>query len=203
MPASLKDAEQPATTLGRLARVPASRYVTFFLLAIVGCAADLVTKELIFQWHGTDNPAEWWLIEGMAGIQTTVNQGALFGVGQGYSAWFATLSVIAATGIVVWLFYFGAAEDWLLTIALGCVMGGVFGNLYDRLGLWHGPDVAEHLQNGVRDWILLRYRNYTWPNFNIADALLVCGAALLMLHAFWHQDPSSKSAASGEPSRES
>jgi lipoprotein signal peptidase len=29
----------------------------------------------------------------------------------------------------------------------------------------------------------------TWPNFNIADSLLVCGACLLMWHAFIWREP--------------
>jgi signal peptidase II len=44
----------------------------------------------------------------------------------------------------------------------------------------------------VRDWILLRYGNYTWPNFNIADSLLVCGAVMLLLQASWDNPPQSE-----------
>jgi len=35
----------------------------------------------------------------------------------------------------------------------------------------------------VRDWILVMIGPYPWPNFNLADAMLVCGAALLAWHA--------------------
>ena len=78
-------------------------------------------------------------------------------------------------------------------------MGGVFGNLYDRMGLWVKPGYPEQWSSGVRDWILLRYEQHTWPNFNIADSLLVCGAIMLMLHAFWErpQDESASSTKSG------
>ena len=34
------------------AKLPLSRYVTFFALAITGCAVDLVTKEAMFGWLG-------------------------------------------------------------------------------------------------------------------------------------------------------
>jgi signal peptidase II len=119
------------------------------------------------------------------GIQTAVNQGAVFGLGQGGSRLFAGLSVTAAAGIIYWLFIRGAARDRVLTFALGCVTGGILGNLHDRLGLWHGPDVADRFRYGVRDWILFRYGEHTWPNFNIADSLLVCGALMLVAHAFW------------------
>jgi signal peptidase II len=55
--------------------------------------------------------------------------------------------------------------------------------------------------NAVRDWILLRYGAFTWPNFNIADSLLVCGAGLLLWHSFWHdtQRPTNSAAETGKP----
>ena len=49
---------------------------------------------------------------------------------------------------------------------------------------------------GVRDWVLLRYRTgadeYTWPNFNIADALLVAGAILLGIYSFLYPTEDGK-----------
>jgi signal peptidase II len=102
---------------------------------------------------------------------------------------FVALSVAAAIAIPIWLFWFGAARDGWLTSALGCVMAGVLGNLYDRPGL-HGeiwppshPRAGEPIY-AVRDWILWQANDqWRWPNFNIADSLLVVGAALLLLHA--------------------
>jgi signal peptidase II len=63
-------------------------------------------------------------------------------------------------------------------------MGGVAGNLYDRLGLWWTPEFSANPKHAVRDWILFRYGEWTWPNFNVADMLLVFGAFLLVLHAW-------------------
>ena len=77
----------------------------------------------------------WWLWPDVFGFQTSLNEGALFGMGQGMVPVFAALSVVAALGILYWLFCLGAARDWLLTVALGCVTAGILGNLYDRLGL--------------------------------------------------------------------
>ena len=169
--------------------VPTSRYVLFFAIAILGAAADLVTKEWMFQWRGMPRQAnEWWLIDGYVGIETSLNLGALFGMGRGYSWAFAALSIAAGIGIFFWLFVFRAARDRLLTVALGCVMGGILGNLYDRLGLYHYPWLQGEYEYAVRDWILFRYGQHTWPNFNIADSLLVCGAAVLVWHAVWYRE---------------
>ena len=77
----------------------------------------------------------WWLWKDVVGLQTSLNEGALFGWGQGFWQLFAALSVAAALAILYWLFVAGAAADLLLTLALSCVSAGIFGNLYDRLGI--------------------------------------------------------------------
>ena len=102
-------------------------------------------------------------------------------MGHGWTWLFVTLSIAAAIGIVVWLFVFKAARDWVLCLALAVVIGGILGNLYDRMGLWDAPPEWRY---GVRDWILFRFQSHTWPNFNIADSLLVCGALWLVVHSF-------------------
>ena len=130
------------------------------------------------------------MVDQIFGFTTSLNEGALFGIGQGQGLLFSLLSLVAAVGILYWLFVAGAAGDRLLTIALACVTGGIFGNLYDRLGLpglaW-GPDagaVAGERVYAVRDWLHFKIDPFiNWPIFNIADSLLVCGAALLILHA--------------------
>jgi signal peptidase II len=175
--------------------VPFSRYLVFFALAIGVCAADLATKTWMFAHLGlpTNPPAPpWWLWEGVFGFQTTLNPGALFGMGQGLWPLFAALSVGAAIGILIWLFPARAAHDWLLTIALALVTAGIFGNLYDRLGLpalvWP-PGFPLHVAgapvHAVRDFILVWIHGWPWPTFNLADSALVCGAVLLVGHAFF------------------
>ena len=171
-----------------------SRYLVFFALAIGVCAADLATKTWMFARLDMLRPdgRTWWLWEGVFGFQTSLNEGALFGMGQGLWPLFAALSIGAAVGIFMWLFAAGAARDWLLTVALAFVTAGIFGNLYDRLGLpglvWndahHGHQLGEPV-HAVRDFILVMIGDWPWPTFNLADSSLVCGAMLLVWHAFF------------------
>ena len=160
-----------------------SRYVLFCGLAAIGCVADLVTKSLVFTWLGAPRPDRvsiYWLVEGYVGIETALNEGALFGIGQKMVWLFALMSLVALAGIGYWLVLKGAVADRFLTVILGIVTGGILGNLYDRLGIWSDFEIF-----AVRDWIRLSYdyHRYVWPNFNIADSLLVCGAALLVWHS--------------------
>lgn len=105
-----------------------------------------------------------------------VNQGALFGLGNDYQVYangfFSVVSCAAALAIAVWSFKPSAAADRTLCIALGMILGGTLGNLFDRI-VFHG----------VRDFMYFYW--FEWPVFNIADCLLVCGAGLLLLQAFW------------------
>lgn len=104
-----------------------------------------------------------------------VNQGALFGMGGRFqhrsNSVFAVVSLAAALGITIWSFFPSAGRDRLLCLALGLILGGTLGNLFDRV-----------VFGGVRDF--LDFYLIDWPVFNIADCCLVCGAGLLMLHSF-------------------
>lgn len=147
---------------------------------------------------GQPQQAHWW-IDGIFGLQCSTNPGALFGFGQGYSFVFAMISLVAIVGIVVWLFWFRQAWDRWMNFALGLITGGILGNLYDRIGLGYKPDYPVEIKDNVRDWILFRLEGVPmfdpWPNFNIADVLLVTGAILLFLHAllFAEEEPNKNS----------
>ncbi|MGI9456374.1 MAG: signal peptidase II [Aeoliella sp.] len=171
------------------ARYPRSRILIFAVIAAVGCLADLATKWWMFAQTDLRMGKVWWVAQDYAGVQLSLNEGALFGMGQGYVWLFALFSLIAAVAIPVWLFRYAAADDLGLTISLACVMAGVLGNLYDRLGMhslkwFNDPERTGERVYAVRDWILLQWGpDYHWPNFNIADSLLVLGAAYLVIKA--------------------
>lgn len=164
------------------------RWILFLSIAVGGAWLDLWSKSRVFSWLGLPGQAgsPHWLVEPYFGLETAVNPGAVFGMGAGFGAVFATLSVAASIGIAFWLKRFGAIRNLWLVIALGMVQGGIVGNLYDRLGLWNPPVEIPAWKSGVRDWIRLSYGDYVWPNFNIADSLLVAGAIMLALHSFFH-----------------
>ncbi len=194
----MDEPEQKNSDAAPLGPLPISRICIYAALAVVGGAVDLWSKSAVFAWRGLpgENGA-WWIVDEYFGIETAVNIGAVFGVGAGKGTLFAAFSVVAAIGIVTWLFWFKAAHSLWLTWALGLITGGIIGNLYDRLGMWWQPGYPLEWQSGVRDWILFRIEGVPmldpWPNFNIADSLLVVGACMLLYQSFFpEQEPAAE-----------
>ena len=119
-------------------RLPRNRYLCFFGLTAFTLTLDLWSKSYVFEKLGLFGRTEW-LIDSWVRFElhTNLNEGALWGMGQGFAPAFAGLSVIAFSAILYVLFIRKAAQSLWLTAALGLVSGGTLGNLYDRLGL-HG-----------------------------------------------------------------
>jgi len=165
----------------------------FLILMLGGLSLDLGSKAYVFHhyWPYHQDPNDWpishephWWIDGILGIQTSTNGGALFGMMQGYRLVFVTLSLVALVGLLGWLFLLGGWQDAWLLVCLGLITGGILGNLYDRLGLWHDPTTPAVFHYHVRDWIHFRLQGVPlfdpWPNFNIADSLLVVGVGCML-----------------------
>ncbi len=180
----------------------AQGWVLYGSIAILSAFLDLITKRILFQKLGMpgESPAIV-VLHNILLFETNLNEGALFGIGQGMGLIFAAVSAAAIIGILVVMSRPMTRQDSWLVLALGLVTGGIIGNLYDRLGIhglrWHAP-----LQRmgqpvlAVRDWIHFKLDGIIdWPIFNLADTWLVIGAGLLVLVSFRvpKQDPSHDS----------
>jgi len=160
-------------------------YAAIFLMA---AASDLVSKEIVFARMGMPGVSHAaTVVPGMLWIETNLNEGALFGMGQGFGPLFAVVSIAALSIILFVVARTAAGREPLLLVALGLISGGIVGNLYDRLGLpglaWHAPLERQGSRVlAVRDWIHFRLDGIIdWPIFNLADSWLVIGSAMLVL----------------------
>jgi lipoprotein signal peptidase len=174
--------------------------ILLWSLALVGLAADQASKYGVFDWlsrvedhtfvilrlapeKGFQFRAQF--LHGPDGtLVPHVNQGALFGfLGDHREAanfGFALISLLAAIAIIYWSHQKSTARDPSLCAALGLILAGTLGNLYDRV-----------VFGGVRDFLHWNYL-VDWPIFNIADCCLVCGAFLLLLQAFGTQTATTR-----------
>jgi signal peptidase II len=176
---------------GERKKRPALKYAVFAVLSASALIWDLWSKWAVFDW--LDVPGQYKVWNGsFLGVPinfelaTTFNLGALWGLGQGQTWLFASLSILASIVIGYFLWTGQAVESWWLIVASALLLAGTMGNLYDRLGL-HGCKDAKGQIYGVRDFLDFVFFNggFHWATFNFADSYLVTGAIMLVLHSFW------------------
>jgi signal peptidase II len=103
------------------------------------------------------------------------NTGAAFGMFQRYGMVFTVLAFVVAIAI---LYYFPRVprNEWAIRLAMAMMLGGAVGNLIDRL-----------IQGTVTDFVSLG----TFAVFNVADACISVGTAILIL-AVWISERKQK-----------
>jgi signal peptidase II len=157
----------------------------YFLLFSIGTliiGLDQWTKALVRVRIplGTD-----WLPDGLvwlmpyARIRHWYNSGAAFGIFQNGNLVFTILAIIV---ILLILYYFPRTErnDWWLRVAMAMQFAGAAGNLIDRLAFTH-----------VTDFISVG----GFAIFNVADASISVGVAVLLLGVWLKERTEKKRAA--------
>ncbi len=176
VPMSLDYAAPPRKTTGSPLRL--------ILTVAIGVAVDLFTKYLAVA-HLPRNGIE--AIPRWLNFTYVENRGAVFGMGQGQQLLFICVSVLAM-GFVIYLFA-RHPRRWWYDIALGMLMAGILGNLYDRVLFGHVRDMIHALPGfhwgGTWRIPIINYpprpdRAYFPWVFNIADSLLCVSIAILL-----------------------
>ena len=101
-------------------------------VAVITLAIDLWTKHWAFT-HLEAGPISggWVVIPHVMAFRRSLNTGALFGLGKGLTPVFIAASLVALL-FVLFLFIHSTRDRRSLHIALGLVLAGALGNLYDR-----------------------------------------------------------------------
>ena len=133
---------------------------------------DQLTKWLIREIVlGTGRDIE---VTGFFNIVEVWNRGVSFGLFASDSPWtpylLSALAIAISIVLIVWL---RKAETTFLALALGFVIGGAIGNVFDRF-IW----------GRVYDFLDFHAAGYHWPAFNVADAAISVGVALVLLDGF-------------------
>jgi signal peptidase II len=147
------------------------RWKIFLIVAVAAIALDqgskLWARQALTEGHSVP------LIDGFWDWRLSFNHGASFNLLESVGGARVILSVLglAALGAIAWMVARARDDAGRTVVGLGLIFGGAAGNLIDRIGsgvvtdfaLWHWKDRA------------------FWPMFNVADAALVIGVALLLL----------------------
>ncbi len=153
-----------------------SNLVLFGIAALI-TLADQASKAWIrqtLQPYESAMPIAW--LEPYVTFTHVQNQGAAFGLGQGFGTFFVFTAFVAVV-LIVFFFRRLAVQSVLLRLALGLQLGGALGNLIDRLRL-----------GAVTDFVNLRW----FPVFNVADSSITIGSILLAIFALFIDRPTEK-----------
>ena len=114
------------------------------------------------------------IIKGFFKLSYTENPGIAFGMlNNGNVKWLLVSVSVAAIMVVVYYMMRTSISNTLLLWSLALLAAGICGNLIDRIRLGR-----------VIDFILVYYKSYQWPVFNIADTAITIGAALMAIELF-------------------
>ncbi len=103
------------------------------------------------------------------------NEGAAWGILSGQTYLLTSVAIIVLMGM--WLFrkHLGV-ESTLVQIAMGLFVGGIIGNLIDRISYGHVIDFLD---------VHLPIVNYRWPAFNVADCAISIGVTLYIFYSLF------------------
>lgn len=164
-----------------------------FLYAGAVAAAVFILDQITKWWITSTIPygGERPVIPGFFDIVHTRNTGAAFGMLAGVDSsftmpFFYIIAAIAA--VVIVLVLWKIAEDRATVTACALVLGGIAGNIIDRVR--HGSVVdfmSFHVGDDVFSHTLFGYHvtfPLSWPAFNVADAAITVAVFLLLIGGF-------------------
>lgn len=160
-----------------------ARFGMWLIIAAVIAIADQLTKWAIIEWIPLYDKVP---LNSFINLTHQKNPGAAFSFladAGGWQRWFfVALSSVVSVVIAVWLWRIRRDGQTLLSAGLALVLGGAIGNLIDRILLGH-----------VTDFIQVWFGSWAFPSFNVADAGISVGAALLIIDALFFSGREDKS----------
>ena len=151
------------------------RFIAWISVALLVVAADQATKWAIVEWVQLYGKVP---INSFINLTHHQNTGAAFSFLAGASGWQRWFFIVLATGVSVviagWLWRIRTEGPLVLMAGLSLVLGGAIGNLIDRARLGY-----------VTDFIQVWFGTWAFPSFNVADAAISVGAALLIIDALF------------------
>jgi signal peptidase II len=150
--------------------------IYYYLIAIAVFAADQCSKLLVernIRLHETVA-----VIPGFFGISHVLNPGAAFSMFINSTYAPKLLPVFASIVLIAIFIFLWSQNGFTYTaLAFSLIMGGAAGNLTDRLRV-----------GSVIDFLMFKFGNYYYPDFNLADSAIVIGSCILIAELFFRKD---------------
>src|SRR5579862_1358905 len=158
---SSTDALTPLSSAKRSLAAGRVQWMGLAAIALAAVAADQLTKHIVTSQLSLDDGIH---VVGPLWIHHVQNSGIAFGLFASATSVVIVLTTVAVAWMLVFFARSGARHP-ALPVALGLLIGGSVSNLVDRVRLGY-----------VTDFLDLRW----WPAFNLADASIVIGVAVLL-----------------------
>lgn len=134
---------------------------------------DMLTKYVLINSLIPNVGDQASFIEGFINFVHVQNDGASGGILGGQTALLIIITLVLL-GVLIWYYLLKLKDQQneylaLLSVAMGLIIGGSLGNLYDRIIFGY-----------VRDFINFQFINF--PVFNIADSVITIGVILLVIY---------------------
>lgn len=167
-----------------------TKFTLFFAVAAIVAALDLGSKEWVFDTldRGGGRYGSITVIDEIFEIVCHTNPGGMWSIGTDWNPWILRIVRLAAVGVIFVILHQTPKTDRLGIFALGLVMGGAVGNIYDSLSM-----------DAVRDFLKFDFGFAPFdpfPIFNVADSAICVGVALLAIQMVFQPSPDSKRAKS-------
>ncbi len=158
----------------------ATRRIGAITLLIV--LVDQITKRIAV--HHLDLWDERIVLDGFFKFVHWGNTGAAWSLFHGHNERLAILSGLALAAILLLRSFFDT-RGWLGQVSLACILGGVTGNLLDRL-------FVNHVIDFLRFYLYQRGGDEIgFPAFNVADVAICVGVGLLFILSWQGKDQTS------------
>ncbi|MAE29975.1 MAG: signal peptidase II [Planctomycetes bacterium] len=169
----------------------------FLAIAVSMTILDQLTKFLVRRSIPLKDRVE--LIPGFLDLWHRSNEGAAFGIFRNFEYRIAIFTLVAmfAFGFIGYFLRGLPPKERWLPASLGFIASGALGNLIDRLVFREVTDFIDiHVgwKGGLQSWLVDHIGTYHYNTFNIADAAIVIGVAMFMIHAIFMQPKAVKKA---------
>jgi signal peptidase II len=148
-------------------RPPTKHWKRLYAIAWAVWLFDYATKSWAVNSLDSRNPVK--VIGEFLQLTVYKNPGAAFSLAEGFTIIF-TLIAISVVGVIGYYSTKITSKGW--SIVLGLALGGILGNLSDRIFREPGFFVGH-----VIDWIQIP----NWPVFNLADSAIVVASAIAVI----------------------
>jgi signal peptidase II len=142
--------------------------LAYYCIGIVIFCVDRITKYMALLWL---SDSSYWY-NSFISFELVINRGISWGLlhsESNHEFIVVSLLIIVVTLILCWHAWNVLSKGQSI-FGYVCVIAGSLSNIIDRI-----------YYCGVIDFVLLSYKNFYWPVFNVADVAIVCGVIIILL----------------------